>query len=378
MVPLKVLVVSILGWGGNLDGVVLDFTAPWCGPCQQISPIVSKLERQGYPIRKVDVDTNHDLVRKFNVQSIPALILVIDGVEQERLTGGSVSEDQLKRLCSRIPKPPESKSVTPAAPVSSASPLSTIKTACDVDVEHKSPAQSEPQFVAPKTVPPVEKTISVKTGVKLPVLGGKKEEPPAIDQREGAIPRGKYYDNPPSRAPQKGSPLAASVRIRVKDSQGEDVGSGTIIDSRVGSTFILTCGHIFRNWDKKCVIEVDYFGEGKLQTFAGTRVYHNLEDDVGLISMNVDPLPSCRVAPAGTKLYKGSPVISLGCSGGEKPTEQTLKITALNRYLGADNIECSGVPAQGRSGGGLFTRDGQLIGVCTALLRTIKKACTPV
>jgi hypothetical protein len=86
---------------------------------------------------------------------------------------------------------------------------------------------------------------------------------------------------------------------------------------------------------------------------------------VGLISVNVDPLPACRVAPAGMNVLKGTPVITVGCSGGEKPTVQSFKITALNRYLGADNIEVGGMPAQGRSGGGLFTKDGQLIGVCS-------------
>jgi len=88
---------------------------------------------------------------------------------------------------------------------------------------------------------------------------------------------------------------------------------------------------------------------------------------VGLVSVNVEPLlPVCRVSPPDVKILKGTPVVSVGCSGGEKPTKQALKITATDRYeLGADNIEIGGMPAQGRSGGGLFMRDGQLIGVCS-------------
>src|SRR6267154_762786 len=82
MLPLKLLVVSVLGWGANadanLDGVV-EFTASWCGPCQQMSPIVSRLERHGYSIRKVDVDSNRDLCRRFNVDRMPTFLVVVDG-----------------------------------------------------------------------------------------------------------------------------------------------------------------------------------------------------------------------------------------------------------------------------------------------------------
>jgi hypothetical protein len=163
-----------------------------------------------------------------------------------------------------------------------------------------------------------------------------------------------------------GSPLDASVRIRIKDDhQADAVGSGTIIDSRVGKTIILTCGHIFRNRDKNAVIEIDCFCGGREQTVIGRRLFHDMESDVGLITINADSLASCRVANSGTNIVKGAPVISVGCSEGDKPTVQRVKITWLNRYQGADNIEVAGMPVEGRSGGGLFTQEGQLIGVCS-------------
>src|SRR5262249_19712042 len=103
MIPLKVLVLSTVGWGGNLDGVVLDFTARWCGPCQRLSPTVTRLQDEGYWVRKVDCDSNRDLMRQFRVATIPTFVLVIDGVEQGRLSGTEFSEERLKQLCARIP-----------------------------------------------------------------------------------------------------------------------------------------------------------------------------------------------------------------------------------------------------------------------------------
>jgi hypothetical protein len=59
-------------------------------------------------------------------------------------------------------------------------------------------------------------------------------------------------------------------------------------------------------------------------------------------------------------------VSSVGCSGGESPTTEPQVVTDLNKYRGPDNVECTGLPVQGRSGGGLFSRGGEVVGVCFA------------
>ena len=342
MIPMTLLVASVLGAGPALEDGVLDFTSRTCMPCQQLSPMVSKLERLGYPIRKVDCESNRDLVEKFNIKFIPAFILVIDGVERERLGGGSVSEDELKRLCARVPR----------------------KHAADGSAAGVSDTDGQRGGATAAATP---KSSSEKSGVKFPFLAVKKDDSPARDRREGAVPRAKAEERTKGRFPVQGIPLEASVRIRIKDDhQADAVGSGTIIDSRVGKTIILTCGHIFRDRDMNAVIEIDCYCGGREQTVIGRRLFHDMKSDVGLITITSDdPLSSCRVAGSGTKIVKGAPVISVGCSEGDKPTVQRVKITALNRYQGADNIEVGGMPVEGRSGGGLFTQEGQLIGVCS-------------
>ena len=79
--------------------VLIDFFATWCGPCQMVSPLVDEIadERDDIMVCKVDVDEARELATRFNVMSIPTLIVMKNG-EITATQVGALSKEGILEL----------------------------------------------------------------------------------------------------------------------------------------------------------------------------------------------------------------------------------------------------------------------------------------
>jgi S1-C subfamily serine protease len=288
-----------------------------------MEPTIARLQQDGFPVQKVDVDRNQRLADQFNVTSVPCFVLVSGGREINRVLG-TASYEQLARMFDTV-----------------------------------GPKQSTPQRAQVRAqTPDSPDRFSMLNGL----VGGQHQS----GANTSELTRSPVA-NANSPAAQQ-TALRATVKLKVTDPQGSSYGTGTIIDVHGEEALVVTCGHIFRDSGGRGEILVDLFTSGAPRSVAGTLITWDADRrDIALVSIR----PGVAVTPAlvasrSCRPARGDRVFSIGCDEGRPPTVRTSQITAIDKYVGPPNIEVAGQPIDGRSGGGLFTADGKLIGICNA------------
>lgn len=288
--------------------VLLDFYSDHCPPCRQMAPLVDQMITAGYPVKKINISQDQTLARQYGVTGVPCFIVVGTSGEVGRVVGGRPDVSEIVGLFQQA-------GFRPGA------------------------AQA------------------AHVGEERATLA------------DGRFPRGPEISATSSAQSVIDRALAASVRLKIEDgAQSFSYGSGTIIDMQGEEALVLTCGHVFHDGQGRGRITVDLFdASGTPTSVPGQVIHFDEKRDVGLVAIRpgrrIEPM---KVGGQGCKPSLGMKVFSIGCDRGATPSVRESRVANINRYLGPANIEVAGAPIDGRSGGGLFTSDGTLIGVCNA------------
>jgi len=310
--------------------------------CDEMHRTTDQAIRDGWVVRRIDTKREPHVSMRWQISNVPTTVLVRNGREIDRILGPIAYPELQRRL-------------------SAASSVDSMRSSADRNrdrVENESPIL---RGQSPLDMIPMATALANSSSVAIAKSSGSmfsiQRDPPSLSEL-----------SEPDRLPS--DPQGATVRIRVDEPSQNSIstGTGTIIDSHNGEALVLTCGHLFRDYQNQAKITVETFLDGQVQSYTATLIdFQANEMDIGLIAFRSNrTIPVARLIPKNRALTEGQRVFSWGCDRGALPSRRDSEITKLNRYSGAANVEVDGEPVVGRSGGGLFDERGELIGVCYA------------
>ena len=345
------------------DVVLLDFTAGYCQPCQQMVPVLQRMEQDNFPVRRIDITENPDTSRQYKVDRIPTLILLVEGREAKRFVG-LTGESELRQAMNEAAKKLDMTRRANGGPAASPDTPDELAAAFE---ETPAAASASTNTDGNQPRPGLRGLFDrVKNGFTASETAGR-------DLLEHPDFRAQSPDE--FSDPSFNQPLAmpSCVRVRLIDGKTFDSGTGTIVHSTAGQSTIVTCAHVFKEVSDNAQVVVDVFKDGGVLKYPARVIGGDHNSDVAFITIqNTAPLPTSPLADR-LMLKADEAVFSIGCNNGDQPTRMDMNVIAVNRYQGPENIVCTLDPVQGRSGGGLFNKAGQLVGVCSGAFRKTKE-----
>jgi len=323
---LLIALIAVPSPNATRQPLMLDFQSKSCGPCNAMKPAIKQLIERGYSIKEIDIDEFPELAERYEVREVPTYIMIDGSGRVIARTKGAQAVGELAKF---------------------------YRTA----IAQLTPTRED--------------------------VGSER----AIAQENANTANVSDEDRPTTPNKVNPNPWSTVVRVKVKGNGSIGFGSGTIIHSTPEESIILTCAHVFKMDGQKPLppsrfplpIEIDLF-DGVLhsketpqvhhtETVKGEPVDYDFALDVGLIRIRPGRrLPASRVVPPHWKPQRGMQMTTVGCSEGHDATAWTTRISNPAVRLFTDTtyegIECDFAPKQGRSGGGLYTIDGYLAGVC--------------
>jgi|GEM_PF-617126 len=333
------------------ETVLLEFSSSTCAGCRKIEPLIQELIQQGWPIRQIDAEQNRNLAAQFEITSFPTFIMLVDGYVVDRVNGTAeipILRTRLLQMLESGRQQPQSQQISPQ--ILPQTPIPSVQ-----QVSATLPQVRQPDGIPTAMMPSMVLPDTSQSFQPLPLVASPNMSA-AFPEMSAMLPENPF--------------LKATVRLRVDGNQSHDWGTGTIIDARNGKALILTCGHIFHSSQGKGAIEIDLFSDRSLKKIKGELIQYNNALDIAFVMMTPPfPVSAVPLAPIDYSPHDGDFVSSTGCDGGAEPTLRQHRIQCVSCAASATNpsfyfIKVDNPPVRGRSGGGLFSQNGYLIGVC--------------